>query len=122
MARRAGDSLGQHMALKIEDAGGKITGLPHDGAGRPCANSVCACSSTTARRRFHMIWRRMAKTPLGVLRSGWRPSHSDLHPGRAARKHPDLDPDPLPLWEQVDKRTAVSRHDYAAPGRCSLGR
>lgn len=32
MARRAGDSLRQHMALKIEDAGGKIAGLPHDGA------------------------------------------------------------------------------------------
>ncbi len=29
-------------------------------------SKVWACSSTTARSRFHMIWRRMAERPLGV--------------------------------------------------------
>jgi hypothetical protein len=60
-----GDSLRQHMALKIEDAGRKIAGLRHDGA-EGCAQQSLRLLLDNGGRRFHMIWRRMAETPLGV--------------------------------------------------------
>ena len=54
MARRAGHRLGQHAALQVEHAGGDVAGLATE-VRKAVRTSVCACSSTTAIRRFHMI-------------------------------------------------------------------
>ena len=105
------DSLGQHMAPEDRRrAGGKDHRPPAQmGLKAVPQQCVCACSSTTARRRFHMIWRRMAKTPLGVpvRLAAFRTGCSSRSCGAQAPL--TADPDPLPLWgsRSGQKRTAV---------------
>ena len=63
VARRAGDGLRQHASLAVEDAGRQVARLAHDRE-NAVRSSVCACSSTTAISRFHMICRAMS--PIGL--------------------------------------------------------